>query len=93
MIFLIDNHTKTAIVDFVTANGGMMNYNIKTIRNAGLEAKWTRTRNGAPIIAGRLDKGSWYVIDNSMWESAKKIGILEAFKNHTALGKFFSIQA
>lgn len=70
-----------------------MNYTVTTIREAGLEARWTKTRTGAPIISARLPNGKWYVIDNSMWNSAKKIGILEAFKNHTALGEFFSIPA
>jgi len=70
-----------------------MNYNVATIRKAGLEARWTRTRIGSPIISARLPNEKWYVIDKSMWESAAKVGILEAFKNHTALGDFFSIPA
>ena len=73
-----------------------MDSKVGTFREAGLDAKWTRTRNGAPIIAARVpgdaDK-NWYVVDNDMWLAMAKQGIRTAFDNHTALGAFFSIRA
>lgn len=71
-----------------------MEYNVQTVRAAGLQARWTRTRSGAPIIAARLnDNDTWYVIHDSMWREAQNIGLLEAFKGYTALGEFFSVPA
>lgn len=70
-----------------------MRYNVNTIRAAGLECKWTKTRDGAPIIAARATDGAWYVIDARTWRDAEKVGIREAFENATALGSFFSISA
>lgn len=71
-------------------------YTVKSLRAHGLECKWSRTRTGAPIIIGRMDgvgAGRWYVIDATMWEDAKRDGILRAFENHCALGAFFSVRA
>ena len=72
-----------------------MKYSVKTIREAGLQCRWTKTRTGAPIIAAtnpaKTDR--WYVIDARMWKRAEVVGIFEAFCEHTALGDFFSISA
>lgn len=71
-----------------------LQYNVKSVRAAGLECRWARTSNGGPIIVGRMDGvggGRWYNIHNRMWERAQQVGILQAFEEYCALGEFFSI--
>ena len=68
-----------------------MKYSVKEIRLAGLPCKWSRTKNGAPIIVGSTPKNETYYIDDAMWKRAQIVGIMQAFEEHTALGKFFSI--
>jgi hypothetical protein len=70
-----------------------MRYIIQTFKDAGLQARWTRTRTGAPIISAKAEDGNWYVVDARCWEQAQKIGLKEAFENYNALGKYFSIPA
>lgn len=73
-----------------------MKYNVATIREAGLDARWTKTINGAPIIAARdpeVGGGRWYVVCRDMWDRAKAVGIREAFVERCTLGEFFSIRA
>lgn len=69
-----------------------MIYNLQYIRDAGFEARWTRTRNGAPIIEAN-DGHGWYVVDGRMWDRAYAVGLRQAFEEFTTLGKFFSIRA
>jgi hypothetical protein len=75
-----------------------LKYGVKTFRAVGLEAKWTKTRTGAPIIVARNPLGKlqhqreiWWVVDDSMWQRIKQWGILEAFDRSTLLGDFFSV--
>lgn len=75
-------------------------YSVKTLRAAGLEARWTRTSRGAPIIVARYPEAdfphqreTWWTVDAAMWEAAEKEGIIHAFVMHTLLGEFFSIPA
>jgi len=70
-----------------------MTYSVKTIREAGLEARWTRTSLNAPIIAARRPGEKWYVIDRRMWDCMKTEGIKSAFERFTLLGDFFFIPA
>lgn len=71
----------------------MPKYSVKTFRDAGVEARWGRLRTGAPAMFVKAD-GTWYVVDKSMWDSiAGGKGVAEAVRNHTLLGKFFSIPA
>ncbi len=71
-----------------------MKYRVGDIRAAGLKCRWTRTKTGAPIIAGqREDTGKWYVINSSMWDRSKVVGLKQAFEEHTCLAEFFSIPA
>jgi len=71
-----------------------MKYQVGTIRKAGLEAKWIKTRCGAPMIAARKNKHcSWFAIDCQMWNAMKKEGIRKAFEEHTLLGDVFSVPA
>jgi len=75
-----------------------MNYSVKPMREAGLEAKWTKTRNGAPIIVARYPKAEekhqrecfWFV-DQKMFDNMQEVGIVEAFERATLLGDIFSI--
>lgn len=72
--------------------------NVETFRNAGLEAKWTKTRQGAPCMIARYpladlkhQRDTWWIVSQSMWKDAQKIGVVESFINHTLLGNYFSI--
>jgi len=75
-----------------------MKLSVKTFRSVGLEARWTKTRNGAicivvrnPSAKHKHQKETRWLVDNTMWESAKKFGVMEAFDRHTLLGDIFSI--
>ena len=69
-------------------------YKVRTFRDAGLQARWARTRQGAPIIAVRKDDdGTWFVVDAEMWRTMNKHGIKVGFESHTCLGDVFSIPA
>jgi hypothetical protein len=70
-----------------------MKYTVSTIRSAGLQARWTRTRVGAPIIAARAGQGTWFVIGRDMWDAMKSEGVKEAFDRFTLLGDIFSVPA
>lgn len=69
-----------------------MKYSVQTIRAAGLQARWTRTRRGAPIISANAGKG-WYVVSNDMWTAMKSEGVKPAFERFTLLGDIFSVPA
>jgi hypothetical protein len=75
-----------------------MKYNVTTFRSAGLEAKWSRTSKGAPIIVVRNPAATlehqrtrWWFADQRLWNDAAKVGIVEAFDRHTLLGDVFAI--
>jgi hypothetical protein len=71
-----------------------MRYSVTPIREAGLEAKWGRTRYGGPILLARDPKSTsptWFAVDKNMWQRAKTVGIATAFSEHTALGDIFSV--
>jgi hypothetical protein len=75
-----------------------MPYRVATFRTAGLEAKWSRTRQGAPIIVARWPQGPcrhqrelWYRVDQCMYADMLDIGIVAAYDEHTILADFFSI--
>lgn len=75
-----------------------MKYSVKQLRTAGLEAKWSKTRSGAPIIVARdpsakleHQRVKWWVVNASMWKRAAEVGIVQAFGEHTALGDFFGV--
>jgi len=76
-----------------------MEYNVSYIRSQGIECKWGRTSNGAPIIVGKTDRKNgkgehiWAWIDNEMWRDARVMGLREAFDAHTALIDYFSVSA
>jgi hypothetical protein len=75
-----------------------MNYRVGTFREAGLEARWTKTRAGAPIIVVRNpnspephQRDTWWGVTDSMWKSMQNEGILMGFDNNTVMGDIFSI--
>jgi hypothetical protein len=77
-----------------------MKYSVNTLRQAGLEARWTHNRNGAPIIVARDPQASsehqrktWWHVGQTMWDTMKVVGIKEAFERHTLLGDIFSVPA
>ena len=75
-----------------------MEYTVKTLRKAQLEARWSRTRSGAPILLARNpvatlihQRKTWWAVDHKMWETMKQVGVLEGFERHTLLGDVFSL--
>lgn len=77
-----------------------MKYSVKTLRAAGLEARWTHNQSGAPIIVARNPQSkfhhareTWWQIGVDMWKAMTKDGIVDAFENHIFLGDIFSIPA
>lgn len=71
-----------------------MKYSVKTLRAAGLEARWSRNRHGAPIIVARDPQSTartWWHVGQDMWNAMAKDGIVETFKRFTLLGDIFSV--
>ena len=75
-----------------------MRYVVKTLREAGLEAKWSRTSSGGPILVARDPNAKadhmrkrWWYVDKQMWDSMKKTSIQDGFESWTILGDLFSI--
>lgn len=77
-----------------------MDNTVDTYRNAGLEARWSRTRTGAPAIFVRNPNSKlehqrtrWWMVDRSMYRQMSKLGVLAGFDSVTLLGDVFSIRA
>jgi hypothetical protein len=82
-----------------------MEYRVKTFRDAGLEARWTTTYEGRPLIVLRNpnsdaahQRETWYACDNKMWKSMLKYQkegaedfIRKGYDGYTILAPFFSI--
>ena len=75
-----------------------MKYSVKPLREAGLEAKWSKTPTGSPIIIARNptaelkhQKEKWWYVDVRMWEVMLKEGIKPGFNLATLIGDIFSI--
>jgi len=74
-------------------------FSVKTYRAIGMEARWTKV-GGRPAIslrdpqaAGKHQRERWWVMDQSMLDTMKEVGIREGFDRHTMLGDIFSIPA
>ena len=74
-----------------------LTYSVKTLRKAGLEARWGY-RNRKRILCARdpnahaaHQRNTWWYVDKDMFEAMKRDGVREAFTNHTLLGDYFSI--
>ena len=77
----------------------VVNYRVKDIRALGLQCKWSKSRNGRPVIVVRNpaaelahQREKWWVLDRHMWTRAQEVGLLQAFDEHTVLGDYFGIQ-
>ncbi len=75
-------------------------YSVATFRAAGLEAKCSRTRHGAPCYLVRNphsslshQRQSWWMVDAAMWRAMNEDGVVEGFDRCTLLGDLFSITA
>lgn len=73
-------------------------YRVGTFREAGLDARWTKTYEGEPYIAlrdssapGEHQRVAWWCCDDSMLAMMEREGIREGFRCATTLGAFFSI--
>lgn len=76
-----------------------MKYNVGTLPAAGLEARWSRTPTGGPIIVARdpaaaspHQRTKWWWVDRSMWDLMKVEGVREGFDGATVLGNIFSVR-
>lgn len=72
-----------------------MAYRVGALRSAGLEARWTRTAAGAPIIAARdphaptgLERDTWWLVDRELWGDMQASGARQALGEHTELAVF-----
>lgn len=78
-----------------------MKLSVKVFREAGMEAKWGHTRNGAPAMFVRDPNGitkhqreTWWMVNDAMWRQvALQGGVREGFNCCTLLGDMFSIPA
>jgi hypothetical protein len=77
-----------------------LSYRVGTFREAGLQARWSKTRRGGPIIVARDPKAQqahqrdrWWVVDQRMWSLMQSEGVLAGFDGSTLLGDIFSINA
>jgi len=75
-------------------------YRVSTFRQAGLEAKWSKTRQGEPYIAVRNPESKeahqrerWWVCNQNMFDLMQKYGVAEGFDSATLLGDIFSLRA
>lgn len=77
-----------------------LHYRVGDLRAVGLEARWAKTSDGAPIILARNpnsdnahQRETWWAVDQRMWARAQEVGIKEAFDGATLLGGIFSVPA
>jgi hypothetical protein len=77
-----------------------MTMSVKTFRDAGLEAKWSRMRNGRPCMVVRDPHGTakhqretWWPVDRTMWRAMEREGIREGFDSATLMADLFSMPA
>lgn len=75
-----------------------MKYRVGTFREAGLEARWTKTFEGKPFILVRDPNASfahqrdmWWCCDPAMVKLMEREGVREGFNCATILGDLFSL--
>lgn len=67
-------------------------YRVNTFREAGLEAKWSKTNIGSPyLVARKAGTKTWYKVTAGMFSRMEKVGVVEGFEEHTLLGDVLSI--
>jgi len=76
----------------------MLKYTVGTLRIAGLDARWGKTRRGAPILCARNpnskaahQRNKWWAVDKVMWGLMQKHGVVDGFDGATILGEYFFI--
>jgi len=74
-------------------------YNVGTLREAGLEARWGKLRTGAPVLFARNpsselqhQRETWWIITSEVWDAMNQLGVKEGFDRWTRLGDIFSIK-
>lgn len=77
-----------------------MKYSVHPFREAGLEAKWTKTRLQTPIIAVRdpdsklkHQRERWWMIGEKDWPEFVRDGIRAVFERRTMRADLFSVEA
>lgn len=75
-----------------------MPFKVQELRAAGLQAKWTKTKTGAPIIIVRDPRSplrhqreNWWFLNSMMGREMREAGITEGFTRATLLGDVFSV--
>lgn len=81
-----------------------LRYRVGDFRVRGLEARWSKTRMGAPIIVARDPNGrerhqsnQWWVVDRAAWKILTRCdpsdadAIRDAWDGITMLGDLFSV--
>ena len=70
-------------------------YRVSTLREAGLEAKWSKSETGRPMMVARdpnakssHQRDVWWLVDDKMWGTMKN-GIVKGFNSATLLGNVF----
>tara|TARA_R110000772_G_scaffold39058_4_gene92051 strand:- start:5725 stop:5976 length:252 start_codon:yes stop_codon:yes gene_type:complete len=71
-------------------------YRVSTLRESGLEAKWSKSETGRPMMVARdpnakssHQRNTWWIVDDPMWGTMKKHGIIDGFNSATLLGNVF----
>lgn len=71
-----------------------LHYRVATFREAGLDAKWSKSGAGKPcIVAKEKNTVGYYVVTAGMFRRMQIVGVIEGFKEFTVLGDIFSIKA
>ena len=72
-----------------------LEYRVKTFRDNGLEARWTRTRRGRPCIVVRDKKYAkkWLLVDKEIFAAMQADGVHDAYVSRAVMLDLFSIPA
>ena len=68
-----------------------MKFAVATFRDAGFEARWSKTGNSVPCIMIR-NSHTWYMVTPAMWALMLSHGVYEGFELATATANFFSVK-
>lgn len=69
-------------------------YRVSTFREAGLEAKWSKSKKGTPyLLAKQVEQKTWFVVTSDMFSRMKEVGVSQGFEEFTVAGNVFSISA
>ena len=75
-----------------------LEYKVSTFRECGLDAKWSKTRSGKPIIVVRdpeselpHQRNQWWWLDSAMYKAMQNEGVKQGFNSSTIIADIFSI--